>query len=97
MKYEHFDFNTDNIIKKIVNIADATLPRRTWNISTVHWQDTDFMIEVCSGWGNYKDVFAYKKSEGEFITHSKQSLGTIYEMNLIKKWEIKNNKLIESK
>ena len=75
MNYDSFDFNIESHVKKLIEVANARLPNRIWNITVVYCEDFDFEIALQSSLdGNEsepilkKDMFVYKKFENRY-TH----------------------------
>lgn len=61
MKYNDFDLNIENHVKKLTDIADKRFPQRSWVLTISCWQDGDFKIELRSSWGKTHDKFIYRK------------------------------------
>jgi len=61
-----FDLAFVDIVNKMCIIANKKFPKRNWLLNILCWDDTDFRIQLDSGWGRRKDRFEYRKSDNTF-------------------------------
>lgn len=66
INYNQFDFNIQRPLRILIYEANKKYNNRTWYIQVTYFEDSDFEIQLCSSWGNKKDMFVYKKSSDEY-------------------------------
>lgn len=66
MNIHNFDLNINDCVKKLIKQANKRFPKRCWYMLVTFWNDTDFMIELISNWGDKQDCFSYTKSSNKY-------------------------------
>lgn len=79
LSFYQFDTNINKPLEKLVEMANRQLTNRAYYLSVTYWDDTDFELELRSSWGDYIDVFSYKKSTNQFIQYKQKK----EELNII--------------
>ena len=79
LEVKDFDFDKKEILSKLailIKAANRKFKSRCWYVDIRLFQDTDYQVELNSGWGSYKDILCYKKSLADWTyTHELQHYG----------------------